>query len=184
MKKVSSSSRFKCDDFSLKQTLNDDLEDTSNKSTMVRINFRANPEPTNCQWMNFVEDVTIQTNESCKISPDGGIKGDYFVNLNANPQDPIILYITNELGTSEFQLNEEKRVPKILSASNLTIPLSIVLPLLFLFSLVGCFIFVLLTFLRRKSTLYSISNRYVVLYHNVVDLVRLRHHSLQQHSAS
>ena len=122
----------------------DELEETSNKSTMVKVKFRANPKPTKCQWMIFVEDVTIQTNESCEISPDGGIKGDYFVNLNATSEDPIILYITNELGTSKFQLNEAKMVSKMatsFSNLNLTIPLSIVLPLLFLFSLVGCFIF-------------------------------------------
>ena len=143
MKNVCSSSRFKCDDFSLKQTLNDDLEETSNKSTMVRINFRANPKPTVCQWMIFVENPKIPKNEPCKILKDGGIKGDYFVNLNATSEDPIILYITNELGTSEFQLNEEKMAPNLIASAsfvNLTIPLSIVLPLLFLFSLVGCFL--------------------------------------------
>ena len=133
----------------------DELEETSNKSTMVKVKFRANPKPTKCQWMIFVEDVTIQTNESCEISPDGGIKGDYFVNLNATSEDPIILYITNELGTSEFQLNEEKRVPKILSASNLTIPLSIVLPLLVLISLVGCFIFRR----RQRRNIFKNSNQ-------------------------
>ena len=52
--------------------------------------------------MILVENVKMQTNESCEISQDRGIKGDYFVNLNATPQDPIILFVTDEFGTSKF----------------------------------------------------------------------------------
>merc|ERR1719203_1842569 len=71
-----------------------------------------------------------------------GIKSDYFVDLSATPENPIILYITNELGTSEFQSNEAEMIMSAsFSNGNLTILLSIVLPLLLLFSLVGCFIF-------------------------------------------
>ena len=133
----------------------DELEETSNKSTMVRINFRANPKPTDCQWMIFTEKVKIPKNESCEILKDGGIKGDYFVNLNATSEDPIILYIKNELGTSKFQLNEDKMEPNMIANANLTIPLSIILPLLVLISLVGCFIFKR----RQRRNIFKNSNR-------------------------
>ena len=139
-----SSPRFKPRDFSLKQILDEPIT--------VRVNFTAHPQPTDCQWR---PNYKIQANQSCK-SLEGGSKGDYFVELIATSEDPIILYITNELGTSKFQPNEaneaneaneeneenEANEEKIKSANvDPTIPLSIVLPLLFLFSLVGCFIF-------------------------------------------
>ena len=106
------------------------MKQISNEPTTVRINFTAHPQPTDCQW-RLVAEIN---NQSCKESLKVGIKGDYFVDLSATSENPIILYITNELGTSEFQSAS-------FSNGNLTIPLSIVLPLLFLFSLVGCFIF-------------------------------------------
>merc|ERR1719464_1099628 len=52
--------------------------------------------------MISVENVKNQTYEPCEISQNGDIKGNYFVNLNATPQDPIILIVTNQLGKSEF----------------------------------------------------------------------------------
>ena len=127
-----SSPRFKPRDFSLKQI--------PNEPTTVRVNFTAYPQPTDCQWRLVAKNDEIQTNQSCKISLEGGIKGDYFVDLSATSEDHIILYITNELGTSKFQSNEAKMSASF-SSVNLTILLSVVLPLLFLFSLVGCFIF-------------------------------------------
>ena len=97
-----SSPRFKPRDFSLKQI--------SNEPTTVRVNFTAHPEPTDCQWRLVAEKDKIQTNQSCKKSLEGGIKGEYFVDLSATSVDPIILYITNELGTSKFQSNEDKSI--------------------------------------------------------------------------
>ena len=92
--------------------------------------------------MISTKNVEMQMNQSCEILQSDGIKGEYFVNLSTTSEDPILLFITNELGTSKFQ---SKEAEKIMAASfsnvNLTIPLSIVLPLLCLFSLVGCFIF-------------------------------------------
>ena len=79
---------------------------------MVRINFTAYPQPTDCQWRIVAEKDKIQTNQSCKKSLEGGIKGDYFVDLSATSEDPIILYITNELGTSKFQPNEANKANK------------------------------------------------------------------------
>ena len=81
----------------MKQILNEERKDET------IINFRANPKPTDCQWTIFVENVKNQTYEPCEISQHGGINGDYFVNLNATPQDPIILFVTDEFGTSKFQ---------------------------------------------------------------------------------
>jgi len=116
------------------------MEQIPNEPNTVRIKFRANPKPTDCRW-TIAENDETQKNQSCKILLCEGIKGEYFVNLSATSEDPILLFITNELGT-KFQ---SKEAEKIMAASfsniNLTIPLSIVLPLLCLFSLVGCFIF-------------------------------------------
>ena len=118
------------------------LEQTSNEPKTVKINFRAIPKPTDCQWMIFTKNVETQTNQSCEILQRDGIKGEYFVNLTANSEDPIILFITNELGTSEFTSKEaEMLMAPSFSNKNVTLPLSIVLPLLALFSLIGCFIF-------------------------------------------
>ena len=129
-----SSPRFKPQDFSLKQL--------PNEPTTVRINFTAHPPPTDCQWRLVAEDEKIHTNQSCKESLKVGIKGDYFVDLSATSENPFILYVTNELGTSEFQSKEAEMIMSAsFSSVNLTILLAIVLPLLFLFSLVGCFIF-------------------------------------------
>ena len=111
------------------------LEQKSNEPTTVKINFRATPKPTDCQWMILTETVEIQTNQSCEILQSDGLKGEYFVNLSTTSEDPILLFIANELGTSKFQSKEAKMIIK----PNLTIP--IVLPLLCLLSLVGCFIF-------------------------------------------
>ena len=52
--------------------------------------------------MISVDNVKNQTYETCEISQDGGNKGNYFVNLNATSQDPIILFVTNQFGTSKF----------------------------------------------------------------------------------
>ena len=118
------------------------LEQTTNEPKTVKIVFRASPKPTDCQWMIFTKNVETQTNQSCEILQRDGIKGEYFVNLTANSEDPIILFITNELGTSEFTSKEaEMLMAPSFSNKNVTLPLSIVLPLLALFSLIGCFIF-------------------------------------------
>ena len=166
-----SSPRFKPHDFSMKQISNEknkdakimqgsyrinNLEQKSNEPTTVKINFRATPKPTDCQWMILTETVEIQTNQSCEILQSDGIKGEYFVNLSTTSEDPILLFITNELGTSKFQSKEAKmKMSASFSNVNLTVPLSIVLPLLFLFSLVGCFI------LRRRQrrNIFTNSNR-------------------------
>lgn len=92
--------------------------------------------------MILTENVEIQTNKSCEILQSDGIKGEYFVNLSTTSEDPILLFITNELGTSKFQSKEADLIMAApFSNEKLTISLSIVLPLLFLFSLVGCFMF-------------------------------------------
>ena len=78
------------------------MEQIPNEPNTVRIKFRANPKPTDCQWGIAVNNET-QKNQSCnKILPGEGIKGEYFVNLRATPEDSIILFVTNELGTSKF----------------------------------------------------------------------------------
>ena len=78
------------------------MEQISNEPNNVRIKFRANPKPTDCQW-TIAENDETQKNQSCnKILPGEGIKGEYFVNLSATSEDSIILFVTNELGTSKF----------------------------------------------------------------------------------
>ena len=133
------------------------MKQISNEPTTVRINFTANPQPTDCQWMIQTENAEIQTNQSCEILPGDGIKDEYFVNLSTTSEDPILLFITNELGTSEFQAKHPESQKTLASFSNvnLTIPLSIILPLLFLFSLIGCFIFRR----RQRRNIFKNSNR-------------------------
>ena len=81
------------------------MEQILNEPNTVRIKFRANPKPTkptDCQWMISTKNVETQTNQSCEILQSDGIKGEYFVNLSATSEDPIILFVTNQLGTSKF----------------------------------------------------------------------------------
>ena len=79
------------------------MEQISNEPNTVRIKFRANPKPkeTDCQW-TIAENDETQKNQSCKIIPGEGIKDEYFVNLSATSEDSIILFVTNQLGTSKF----------------------------------------------------------------------------------
>jgi len=77
------------------------MEQISNEPNAVRIKFRANPKPADCQW-EIAENDETQKNQSCRILPGEGIKGEYFVNLSATAEDSIILFVTNELGTSKF----------------------------------------------------------------------------------
>ena len=78
------------------------MNQISNELNTVEMKFRANPKPTDCNWGILDEFDEIKTNQSCEPLPVRGIKGEYFVNLSAASEDSIILFVTNELGTSKF----------------------------------------------------------------------------------
>ena len=78
------------------------LDPISNEPTRVKINFRANPSPTNCSWKitNSIEE------QSCTWSiVDGSMEGEYVVYLNAKLEDSITLKVSNNLGVSHFTKN-------------------------------------------------------------------------------
>ena len=63
--------------------------------------FRANPKPTDCQWSKV-----SKNQESCKSEiSDGGMDGEYFVNLDIITKETTQLEITNSLGTSTYEFN-------------------------------------------------------------------------------
>ena len=88
------------------------LDPISNEPTRVKINFRANPSPTNCSWKitNSIEE------QSCTWSiVNGGMEGEYVVYLNAKLEDGITLEVANNLGVSNFNFISK---PKDSTASN------------------------------------------------------------------
>ena len=71
--------------------------------------FRSNPKPTDCLWSNIetrIEEETKENKKSCKSKiSDGGMDGEYFVNLDSINGEPTHLEITNSLGTSTYEFN-------------------------------------------------------------------------------
>ena len=71
--------------------------------------FRSNPKPTDCLWSNIEtrieetkENDVSKNKESCKSKiSDGGMDGEYFVNLET--RETTHLEITNSLGTSTYE---------------------------------------------------------------------------------
>ena len=82
----------------------------------VQVKFRSNPKPTDCLWSNignrieefkeFKENNVSKNQESCKSKiSDGGMDGEYFVNLDSINGEPTHLEITNSLGTSTYEFS-------------------------------------------------------------------------------
>jgi len=79
----------------------------------VQVKFRSNPKPTDCLWSNIETNIeeTKENNvsknqESCKSEiSDGGMDGEYFVNLDSINGGTTHLKITNSLGTSTYEFN-------------------------------------------------------------------------------
>ena len=79
----------------------------------VQVKFRSNPKPTDCQWSNignrieeFKENNVSKNQESCKSEiSDGGMDGEYFVNLDSINGETTRLEITNSLGTSTYEFS-------------------------------------------------------------------------------
>ena len=75
--------------------------------------FRSNPKPTDCLWSNIEtkieetkENNVSKNQESCKSEiSDGGMDGEYFVNLDSINGGTTHLKITNLLGTSTYEFN-------------------------------------------------------------------------------
>ena len=89
---------------------------TSNELNKVQVKFRSNPKPTDCQWSNignrieefkeFKENNVSKNQESCKSEiSDGGMDGEYFVNLDSINGKTTYLEITNSLGTSTYEFS-------------------------------------------------------------------------------
>ena len=89
-----------------KQIPADAPDDELNK---VQVKFRSNPKPTDCLWSNIetrIEEETKENKKSCKSKiSDGGMDGEYFVNLDSINGEPTHLEITNSLGTSTYEFN-------------------------------------------------------------------------------
>ena len=82
----------------------------------VQVKFRSNPKPTDCLWSNignrieefkeFKENNISKNQESCKSEiSDGGMDGEYFVNLDSINGETTRLEITNSLGTSTYEFS-------------------------------------------------------------------------------
>ena len=75
------------------------LDPISNEPTRVKINFRANPSPTNCSW----KIKNSNDEQDCLQSiVNGGMEGEYVVYLNAKLEDSITLKVSNNFGVSSF----------------------------------------------------------------------------------
>ena len=78
---------------------------TSNELNKVQVKFRSNPKPTDCLWSNNETKVS-KNKESCKSKiSDGGMDGEYFVNLDSVNGETTYLEITNSLGTSTYEFS-------------------------------------------------------------------------------
>ena len=73
---------------------------------MFQVNFRANPKPSGCQWMQNV--AVNQSPVSCsnQIKSNGNEDGEYFVNFSQTQvltqESSIVINITNDIGMSNF----------------------------------------------------------------------------------
>ena len=111
--------RFKPVDFSLKPSENSHVQIKSEtiyispttkpsdaisaERNMFQVNFRANPKPSGCQWMQNV--AVNQSPVSCSIS-NGIEDGEYFVNFSQTEvltqESSIVINIKNDIGMSNF----------------------------------------------------------------------------------
>jgi len=88
-----------------KQIPTDAPYQTLNESKKVQVKFRSNPKPIDCIWSNIATKVS-KNKKSCKSEiSDGGMDGEYFVNLESINGETTHLEITNSLGTSTYEFS-------------------------------------------------------------------------------
>ena len=122
------------------------LEQISNEPTRIKINFRANPNPTHCRWKitNSIDEF-----EDCQVSiVKGGMEGEYVVYLNAKLEDSITLEVSNNLGVSNFISKPKDSTTSKLSAG--TNSAAFLVPSLFVILVIAFGLFIFKRRQRRK----------------------------------
>ena len=129
------------------------LEQISNEPTRIKINFRANPSPTDCRW-KITNSIDEQDEQDCQWSNvNGGMEGEYVVYLNAKLEDSITLEVSNNLGVSNFTSKPKDSTKKDSSVSKLsagTNSAAFLVPSLFVILVIALGLFIFKRRQRRK----------------------------------